>query len=72
MKTYTLYEHISPSGKIYVGITCRKPEYRWNYGKGYTTDQMYFKRAIDKYGWDNFQHIITVQLQQGDGQKILN
>lgn len=35
MKSYTVYKHTSPSGKVYIGITCRKPEYRWNHGKGY-------------------------------------
>ena len=32
MKSYTVYKHTSPSGKVYIGITCRKPEYRWNHG----------------------------------------
>lgn len=57
---WTIYEHISPSGKVYVGITSRPPKYRWNSGKGYTynDDQKAFKSAILKYGWDNFKHII--------------
>ena len=37
---YTVYKHISPSGKVYIGITKRKPEYRWNKGKGYREDQL--------------------------------
>lgn len=58
---WTVYEHISPSGKVYVGITSRKPKYRWNHGKGYTykDDQKAFKAAILKYGWTNFQHNIV-------------
>ena len=57
-RNYKLYVHISPSGKRYYGITCQeKCEYRWNDGKGYRTQQ-YFYRAINKYGWDNFQHIV--------------
>ena len=35
MRKYTVYKHTSPSGKVYIGITCRKPKYRWNNGKGY-------------------------------------
>lgn len=56
-RKYCLYMHISPSGKKYIGITCRKPQKRWNYGKGYV-DNDYFSKAIEKYGWDNFDHII--------------
>lgn len=59
MRKYVVYKHTSPSGKVYIGITCRKPEYRWNKGKGYREkDQLYFFRAIQKYGWNNIQHEI--------------
>lgn len=59
MKTYTVYKHTSPSGKVYIGITSRKPEYRWNKGKGYREkDQQCFYRAIKKYGWENIKHEI--------------
>lgn len=36
--SYTVYRHISPSEKVYVGIIKNKPEYRWNKGKGYRKD----------------------------------
>lgn len=55
---YTVYMHVSPSGKRYIGITSQKVEKRWANGKGYKTQQ-YFYRAIKKYGWNNFQHIIV-------------
>lgn len=59
---YTLYRHITPSNKVYVGITCRKPKWRWNHGKGYRRgDQPYFARAIEKYGWDNIKHEILFE-----------
>ena len=55
---YTIYIHKNKiNGKIYVGQTCQKVEYRWNKGKGYDTCPLFFK-AIQKYGWDNFEHII--------------
>ena len=57
MKNYTVYMHTSPKGKRYIGITCRKPEYRWNHGRGYQKNQHFFN-AILKYGWDNFEHTI--------------
>ena len=56
-RNYCLYMHISPSRKKYIGITCRNPKKRWNYGKGYIGND-YFMKAIEKYGWDNFDHII--------------
>lgn len=56
-KQYCVYKHVSPSGKVYIGQTCRKPEYRWNKGKGYKSHP-HFYRAIEKYGWDNFEHVI--------------
>ena len=49
--------HITPNGKVYIGMTCRKPAYRWCGGRGYRTNK-HFYRAIVKYGWNNIQHKI--------------
>jgi hypothetical protein len=52
---------VSPSNKVYIGITCKKPEERWRKdGKGYSGNT-YFYRAIQKYGWDRFQHQILFE-----------
>ncbi len=56
-KNYSVYRHISPSGKSYIGITRQEPERRFQNGYGYRT-QIAFSRAIDKYGWENFKHEI--------------
>ena len=57
---YTVYMHISPSDKRYIGITKVRVEERWRKnGEGYKTQVFY--RAIEKYGWDNFQHIIIAK-----------
>lgn len=45
------------NGKRYVGITSQKPEYRWNNGNGYRSNK-YFTSAIEKYGWDSFEHCV--------------
>lgn len=50
--------HISPSKKRYIGITSRDVKIRWNNGYGYI-HQPYFYRAIQKYGWKNFEYIIV-------------
>lgn len=60
-KTWTVYVHKNKTkGKKYVGITSKtKPEHRWNSGRGYA-ENPYFYAAIQKYGWDGFEHIILV------------
>lgn len=55
---WSVYAHISPSNKYYVGITSQKPERRWRNGDGYKHNK-HFANAISKYGWDNFQHEIV-------------
>lgn len=57
MDNYTVYMHISPSGKRYIGITGQSVERRWGNGTGYKSC-VCFNRAIEKYGWDNIKHII--------------
>ena len=55
---YIVYAHTSPSGKRYIGITSRTPNRRWGKnGNGYKS-HVYFWKAIQKYGWDNFKHDI--------------
>ena len=56
---YTVYIHKNKiNNKIYVGLTKQSPQQRWrDGGKGYKS-QKKFWRAIKKYGWDNFEHII--------------
>lgn len=48
---WCLYRHTTPSGKVYIGITSYKPEYRWNNGRGYfNTKKSKFKSSIIKLG----------------------
>lgn len=54
---YTVYKHIFPNNKIYIGITKKSPEIRWNKGKGYKLCPL-MNKAIEKYGWDNVRHEI--------------
>lgn len=57
-KKYAVYKHVNKvDGKVYIGQTCMKPEYRWRNGNGYINNS-YFYNAIQKYSWDNFEHII--------------
>lgn len=56
---YTVYQHKNKiNGKVYIGITSQKPEHRWgSQGCNYKSSP-HFYSAIQKYGWDNFEHNI--------------
>ena len=56
-KTFCVYMHTNKlNGKKYIGQTCQKPELRWGIdGKKYRTST-HFWNAIQKYGWNNFEH----------------
>lgn len=54
---YSVYAHISPSNKMYIGITMQNPKKRWRNGTAYKSNK-HFTRAINKYKWENFQHEI--------------
>ena len=62
LKLYYVYKHTNKhNGKVYIGITCREPEVRWNNGKGYENNE-YLYRAIQKYGWhEGFIHEILAK-----------
>lgn len=58
---YTVYQHKNKiNGKVYIGITSQKPEQRWgSQGRNYKSSP-HFYSAIQKYGWDNFEHNILL------------
>lgn len=56
--SWCVYKHTSPSGKVYIGISSNI-SIRWSRsGFRYTTYNSIFKRAIEKYGWNNIEHKI--------------
>ena len=58
VKNWTVYRHLFPNGKSYIGITNKKPEDRWgNNGRKYKL-QPFIGHAIQKYGWENVKHFI--------------
>ena len=58
---YTVYVHVNKiNQKKYVGITGVTPQVRWQGGRNYK-GCTYFNRALNKYGWDNFEHQIIFQ-----------
>ena len=56
---YCIYMHRNKvNNKLYIGQT-NNPKKRW-YPSNYAHNQ-YFYAAIQKYGWDNFEHIILLE-----------
>lgn len=57
---WTVYMHKFPNNKVYIGVTGKSLYERFRKdGKGYKNQMVY--RAIEKYGWDNIQHIIIAE-----------
>lgn len=59
-KKWYVYIHTNKiNNKKYIGISSEEnPNRRWKNGYGYR--QQVFFRAIQKYGWDNFEHEIVI------------
>ena len=59
---YTVYEHVNKiNKKRYIGITSQNPQQRWRCnGCNYKSSPRFYY-AIQKYGWDNFEHNILFQ-----------
>lgn len=57
---YCIYKHTNNvTGKVYIGQTkhTENPNIRWQNGKGYKNNKLFFT-DISTYGWDNFTHEI--------------
>ena len=68
---YKVYVHINKiNGKKYYGITKQEVKNRWANGKGYSKNE-HFTNSINKYGWDNFEHIIVAKGLTEDEAKWL-
>lgn len=62
-KKWCVYIHRNKiNNKAYIGITKGNPKKRWgSNGYKYTEQQKIFHNAIQKYGWNNFEHIIWTE-----------
>lgn len=67
---YSIYKHTTPNGKVYIGMTGRKAQERWDNGHGYHS-QRFFWSAIQKYKWINIKHeILYDNLTKDEAYKI--
>ena len=58
---FSVYQHVTPDGMYYFGATSNiKRRWRGN-GAGYKTTAL--QPYIEKYGWDNIQHIVLFENQ---------
>lgn len=70
VKSWTVYVHITPSCKYYVGVTSQPLNRRWRNGKGYISST-YFNQAIKKYGWENISHeVVASALTEDEAKKF--
>lgn len=70
MNNWKVYIHKFPNKKVYIGITDRPVKTRWGVnGCGYNQQPVMWN-AIQKYGWDNIEHIILFDnLSQEEASK---
>lgn len=78
LNNFTVYIHENKiNHKKYIGITSKENlNGRWHNGRGYMYNQ-HFWSAIQKYGWNNFEHIIyATNLSEAEAseleQKLIN
>lgn len=57
-KMFKIYIHLNKiNNKAYIGQTCQSLNKRWGNGVCYKHNP-YFYSAIQKHGWENFEHIV--------------
>lgn len=58
-RKYCVYMHKNKiNGKVYIGVTCLNIIARWGKSGNQYKRQKHFYNDIEKYGWENFEHII--------------
>ena len=69
---WTVYIHTNKeNGKVYIGITGQPVERRWRSdGSGYKKCLLFY-RAIQKYGWDSFEHKILHEVKTKEEAEAL-
>lgn len=68
---FTVYMHITPSNKRYIGITSRENVSERFGSNGCSYMGQIFGRAIKKYGWNNIKHVVIAQnLTKEEAKKL--
>lgn len=67
---YSVYVHVTPESKLYVGMS-KEPETRYGYNGNHYKKQPAFYEAIQKYGWHNIDHyVITDELTEEEAEAL--
>ena len=67
---YSVYIHLFPNGKTYIGLTSRKAKVRWGYGNNYHNCTA-VDRAIKKYGWNNICHAVLYEVETKEEAELI-
>ena len=67
---FTVYKLSDPEGKIYIGVTGKTVEERWNRGRGYPK-KLPIRKAIDYYGWGSFKKEVLCEKMTREGAEKL-
>lgn len=69
-RTFSVYMHTLPDGRVYVGMTSQKPEVRWLEGEGYKGNSAFYE-AIQEEGWENIEHeIVETGLSKAEAAEL--
>lgn len=69
-RTFSVYMHTTPDGRVYVGMTSQKPEQRWLKGEGYKGNAAFYE-VIQEEGWDNIEHeIVETGLSKAEAAEL--
>ena len=67
---YSVYMHVTPEEKLYIGMTQDTEQRYGGNGNGYR-EQPDFYKAIGKYGWNNIDHaVIASNLSKEEAEKL--
>ena len=61
IRTYKIYKHELPNGKVYIGATSAEKLYeRFKYGSGYASQP--FGAAVAEYGWSQVSTVVLEEI----------
>lgn len=69
LKSWVVYRHISPSGKVYIGITFLRPKDRWGLG-GNKYQKGTYSKAVAQYSLEG--ELIQIHNSISSAARLIN